>query len=131
MDVSEFIKSLQLRESYAALRVLSYREREILKLRLGLSEDGHVFSLEEVGHIFKIVSDEVASIERTALEKLVSALGSSEPQGADKLNVLVDPGSATAEEVSELLLELSTLYRMIGGTGITFALTDVREPAIA
>ena len=36
------------------LRRLSYREREIIKLRYGLG-DGYTYTLEEVGHIFKVM----------------------------------------------------------------------------
>ena len=45
------------------------------------------------------------------------------------LVLLLDPGTATAEEIGELLFEFSTLYRMLGGSGITFTTTDAREPA--
>jgi len=55
------------------------------------------------------------------------------PQDVDgpALVLLLDPGSATAEEIAELLYEFSTLYRMLGGSGITFSTTDAREPAFA
>ena len=42
------------------------------------------------------------------------------------LTVLVDPGSASPEQIGLLLAELSKLYRMVGGAGIVFTLTDVR-----
>lgn len=51
-------------------------------------------------------------------------------QAADALKVFVDPGTATAEELSELLLELSTLYRMLGGSGVSFTLSQVKEPVL-
>ena len=38
------------------LKTLSYREREIIKLRYGLG-DGYSYTLEEVGHIFKVTRD--------------------------------------------------------------------------
>ncbi len=47
----------------------------------------------------------------------------------ESLTVLIDPGDATAEDLSELFVELSTLYRMIGGSGIDFRITETREPA--
>lgn len=47
------------------------------------------------------------------------------------LILLLDPGTATAEEIGQLLFEFSTLYRMLGGSGITFTTTDAREPAFA
>jgi hypothetical protein len=42
------------------LKTLSYREREIIKLRYGLG-DGYSYTLEEVGHIFKVTSNISAS----------------------------------------------------------------------
>jgi len=47
------------------------------------------------------------------------------------LTLLIDPGDAKAEELSELFVELSTLYRMLGGSGINFTIIDAREPAVA
>jgi hypothetical protein len=44
------------------------------------------------------------------------------------LTFLVDPGEASPEEIGELLAEVSKLYRMVGGSGITFSMTDVRRP---
>jgi hypothetical protein len=45
------------------------------------------------------------------------------------LTLLVKPGEASPEELAELLAEISKLYRMMGGSGITYKLTDVRHPA--
>lgn len=36
------------------------------------------------------------------------------------LSVVVSPGSAKVSELSELFLELSVLYQMVGGSGINF-----------
>jgi len=47
------------------------------------------------------------------------------------LTLLIDPGDATAEELSALFVELSTLYRMIGGSGVDFTIVDAKEPAVA
>jgi ATP-dependent Clp protease ATP-binding subunit ClpC len=47
------------------------------------------------------------------------------------LTLLIDPGDCTAEELSELFVELSTLYRMVGGSGVNFTIVDAKEPAIA
>lgn len=55
----------------------------------------------------------------------------SEEIDSPPLVLLLDPGTATAEEISQLLFEFSTLYRMLGGSGITFTTTDAREPAFA
>ena len=45
--------------------------------------------------------------------------------------LLIDPGSASAEEIAELYIELSALYRMLGGSGITFRVIDAKEPVPA
>jgi RNA polymerase primary sigma factor len=51
------------------LQGLSYREREILKLRFGLA-DGYSYTLEEVGSIFSVTRERVRQIEAKAVEKL-------------------------------------------------------------
>ncbi len=48
------------------LKTLTYREREIIKLRYGLADDGYIFTMEEVGRIFKITSLRARSIEAKA-----------------------------------------------------------------
>jgi RNA polymerase primary sigma factor len=51
------------------LGTLSYREREVLRLRYGLA-DGHVRTLEEVGLVFHITRERIRQIESKALRKL-------------------------------------------------------------
>jgi RNA polymerase primary sigma factor len=51
------------------LRTLTYREREIIKLRYGLG-DGYPYTLEEVGRIFKVTRERVRQIEARAVRKL-------------------------------------------------------------
>ena len=59
-----------LKESIQALlKTLSYREREVLKLRFGLG-DGYTYTLEEVGAIFKVSRERIRQIEVGALQKL-------------------------------------------------------------
>ena len=59
-----------LRESIQSLlKTLSYREREVLKLRYGLG-DGYTYTLEEVGAIFKVSRERIRQIEVGALQKL-------------------------------------------------------------
>jgi len=41
--------------------------------------------------------------------------------------LLIDPGTATPEEIADFLYELSKLYRMLGGEGIRFEVEDCRE----
>ncbi|MEX0978472.1 MAG: sigma-70 family RNA polymerase sigma factor, partial [Pirellulales bacterium] len=44
------------------LKTLTYREREIIRLRYGLG-DGYTYTLEEVGRIFKVTRERVRQIE--------------------------------------------------------------------
>ncbi|MEO2046304.1 MAG: sigma-70 family RNA polymerase sigma factor [Pirellulales bacterium] len=50
---------------------LTYREREILRLRYGLA-DGYTYTLEEVGKIFHVTRERVRQIESKAVRKLQS-----------------------------------------------------------
>ena len=52
-----------------ALEGLSFREREILRLRFGLA-DGYSYTLEEVGTLFDVTRERVRQIEAKAVEKL-------------------------------------------------------------
>jgi RNA polymerase primary sigma factor len=51
------------------LKTLTYREREIIRLRYGLG-DGYSYTLEEVGRIFKVTRERVRQIEAKAVRKL-------------------------------------------------------------
>jgi len=51
------------------LKTLTYREREIIRLRYGLV-DGYTYTLEEVGRIFKVTRERVRQIEAKAVAKL-------------------------------------------------------------
>jgi RNA polymerase primary sigma factor len=51
------------------LNSLTYREREIIKLRFGLG-DGYSYTLEETGKIFKVTRERIRQIEAKALNKL-------------------------------------------------------------
>jgi len=53
----------------SVLETLSYREREIIKLRYGLG-DGYSYTLEEVGHIFNVTRERIRQIEAKAVRKL-------------------------------------------------------------
>jgi RNA polymerase primary sigma factor len=53
------------------LQTLTFREREIIRLRYGLV-DGYSYTLEEVGRIFKVTRERVRQIEAKAVAKLQS-----------------------------------------------------------
>lgn len=52
-----------------AMQALNHREREILRLRYGLT-DGYAYTLEEVGQIFSVTRERVRQIESKAVRKL-------------------------------------------------------------
>ncbi len=62
------------------LKSLTYREREIIKLRYGLG-DGYSYTLEEVGHIFKVTRERIRQIEAKAVRKLQQPSRSQELVG--------------------------------------------------
>jgi len=61
------------------LKTLTFREREIIRLRYGLV-DGYSYTLEECGRIFKVTRERVRQIEAKAVAKLQS------PSRADRLS---------------------------------------------
>jgi len=62
------------------LKTLSYREREIIKLRYGLG-DGYCYTLEEVGQIFRVTRERIRQIEAKAVRKLQQPSRSQELAG--------------------------------------------------
>ena len=51
------------------LETLTFREREIIRLRYGLS-DGYIYTLEEIARIFKVTRERIRQIEMKAIKKL-------------------------------------------------------------
>ncbi len=62
------------------LKSLTYREREIIRLRYGLG-DGYSYTLEETGRIFKVTRERIRQIESKALKKLQHHTRSGHLQG--------------------------------------------------
>jgi RNA polymerase primary sigma factor len=64
----------------AVLDTLTYREREIIKLRYGLG-DGYTYTLEEVGKLFNVTRERVRQIEAKAVRKLQHPVRSRQLEG--------------------------------------------------
>jgi RNA polymerase primary sigma factor len=80
-----------------ALQLLNYREREIIRLRYGLS-DGYAYTLSEVGKIFSVTRERIRQIECDAIRKL------QQPSCARKLADFLDhPPLAPSGHVSDLV----------------------------
>ena len=62
------------------LKTLTYREREIIRLRYGLG-DGYTYTLEEVGRIFRVTRERVRQIEAKAVRKLQHPVRSCQLEG--------------------------------------------------
>ena len=68
------------RDISSLLNQLGYREREIIRLRYGLG-DGYSYTLEEVGHIFRVTRERIRQIEAKALKKLQQPMRSQKLVG--------------------------------------------------
>jgi RNA polymerase primary sigma factor len=73
------------------LKTLTYREREILKLRYGIG-DGYTYTLEEVGRIFKVTRERVRQVESKAVRKL------QHPVRRRRLASFMEDSSSTMKE---------------------------------
>jgi RNA polymerase primary sigma factor len=62
------------------LKTLTFREREIIRLRYGLA-DGYSYTLEEVGRIFRVTRERVRQIEAKAVAKLQHPVRSKQLEG--------------------------------------------------
>ncbi len=76
------------------LKTLTYREREIIKLRYGIG-DGYTYTLEEVGRIFKVTRERVRQVEAKAIRKLQHPVRARKLEGFLEGHVTI-PVSETA-----------------------------------
>ena len=79
-NTNQPIDSTLKRRIEEAMAGLNYREREILRMRFGLA-DGYSYTLEEVGHIFKVTRERIRQIEAKAVRKLQQPSRSQELVG--------------------------------------------------
>lgn len=92
-DPLESVNTNTLRERInAALKDLTYREREIIRLRYGLL-DGNAYTLEEVGKIFDVTRERVRQIEAKAVRKL------QRPERCRQLSPFVQRGDEDPVEI--------------------------------
>ena len=79
----------------AVLKTLTFREREIIKLRYGIG-DGYTYTLEEVGRIFQVTRERVRQVEAKAIRKL------QHPVRARKLQSFLDEGPSNLPDPADL-----------------------------
>ncbi len=85
------------------LKSLTFREREIIKLRYGLN-DGYSYTLEETGRIFKVTRERIRQIESKALKKLQHSTRSEQLKGfmdPAMLAALAEGATVPVAEVTE------------------------------
>ena len=84
------------------LSLLTYREREIIKLRYGIG-DGYIYTLEECGRIFKVTRERIRHVEQKALMKLqrMSRHASEQCKGAAFLTIAGGPFSVRVRRCCE------------------------------
>jgi RNA polymerase primary sigma factor len=84
------------------LNTLTYREREIIRLRYGIG-DGHTYTLEEVGKIFKVTRERVRQIEAKAIRKLQHPVRSRKLEGfLDNVTVAALLGAGGGDDDEDL-----------------------------
>jgi RNA polymerase primary sigma factor len=89
------------------LQALSWREREIIKLRYGLG-DGHAYTLDEVGRIFAVTRERIRQIEHRAMRKLQEPLAARRLTGFLEDVDLIAAVEADGDEDQEAALVEST-----------------------
>ncbi|MFA6046715.1 MAG: RNA polymerase sigma factor RpoD, partial [Phycisphaerales bacterium] len=99
------------------LKTLTYREREIIKLRYGIG-DGYTYTLEEVGRIFKVTRERVRQVEAKAIRKL------QHPVRARKLQGFVE-GNVYKEVRTEVKADAAHLH------GASAGAFNIAIPAVA
>ncbi len=106
-----------------ALTVLAVASESLIAKRLLINfrNSGYV----SVGHDKFPLSG--ASLIYSVPQPGISMIVPNEVQPSDSA-IIIDPGSATPEEIGDYLAELSLLYRMIGGSGLAFSEAQSRNP---
>src|SRR5258708_26529884 len=102
------------------LKTLTYREREIVKLRYGIG-DGYTYTLEEVGRIFRVTRERVRQIEAKAVRKL------RHPVRARQLASFLD--GVTIPDDNEALLDSLESLDSLDGKPAARDTLDTRDTA--
>jgi RNA polymerase primary sigma factor len=80
MTTEEIVALIKARGVDCLLKRLTYREREVIRLRYGLG-DGYAYTLAQCGRIFKVTGECVRQIQTKAIRRLKKAL-TSDPDTA-------------------------------------------------
>jgi len=119
-----------------AKKVIEYAREEAKSLNHHYVGTEHLLlslTREREGTSFQVLINLGINPEDVRYEVL-SLLGAVETKSYKStvpLTLLIDPGDTNEEELSELFVEISTLYRMVGGSGVNFTIVDAKEPVVA
>ena len=115
------------------LKSLTYREREIIKLRYGLG-DGYTYTLEEVGRIFKVTRERVRQIEAKASASCsttpaatISAASSKIPDGEAGVGEAISARNNPAATAARLFWNRAALHAL-ANTSLRSTSEEVRCP---
>ncbi len=92
------------------LKTLTYREREIIRLRFGLG-DGYSYTLEETGRIFRVTRERIRQIEAKALHKLQHHTRSNRLRGF--IDDLSPDATVTAVQIPVSLIQRNGESRVL------------------
>ena len=112
------------------LKTLTFREREIIKLRFGLG-DGYTYTLEEIGRIFKVTRERVRQIEAKAVRKLQNPVRSQHLEGFLHGTVPQTDKKRESEQQNPAethLNQADDLFPMLGTDSIEGGLVEQVEP---
>lgn len=139
---SDIVTRGKLPQTPRAKKIIEYAIEEARAAKHNYVATGHILLgmlREEEGNAFQVLTSFGLKIDDVRREVL-ALQGEEVPlieedptkwESAVTLTLLIDPGGASAEEISQLFLEISTLYRMVGGSGVNFTIVDAKEPAVA
>ncbi len=107
------------------LQTLSEEDRKLLNLKY---TDG--LSATEIAANLNISRYEVTTRIRQALTFIRKRYEFKSNTDMFGIKLLINRGTATPNEIAELLFEISKLYRIVGGSGITFSPINIKESVV-
>ncbi len=110
MNKIKLLKKMSLIELSASLNI-SKEELALACIDLGINVDENTtFGMETI----ELIADD-----------LEIAIEFYDPDPNSQLNVYIETGRASKEEIAEIIADISILYRKLGGTGINFSFEGI------
>lgn len=122
------LKHIPIEQLTPRLKMLTYREREVLKLLAGINPEEFSYSREEVAHIFKVPPVQIDKLVKQSMIRLQKLLDIpvgvvQDPDTASQINISIALPEFVDEEVVvqklvELFVSLDALHKAQGGMGL-------------